>query len=66
MAIHDKTLTEAMEEARRFLRAAEALDKRLLESDRGVHIYGFPREIGAVQRSSMDLTRKLADLRAGR
>lgn len=59
------TLDQAVAEARRFiksvdqLRIAQALNDERFPS-------ANPRETGAVRRASMDLTRKLADLRAGR
>ena len=66
------TLIEAVAEARRFITKAEAaLNKDTLsclriDSPKTSILNNNPRENGAVRRASMDLTRKLADLRAGR
>lgn len=57
-----ETLDEAIVEASRFIRAAKALRDASRPDNPGTH----PREAGAVRRASMDLTRKLADLRQGR
>lgn len=63
-------LTAAIAEAERFIRRAEALrDKHLLGTNGGRYagapntIDRYPLEQGAAKRSSMDLTRALADLR---
>lgn len=59
------TLQLAVEEAKRFVEKAEhllAIHTRV-EYD---SLYDCPREQGAAKRASMDLTRKLADLRLGR
>ena len=58
------TLKEAMHEARRFLVAGQALVKA--EEAKSEYRFSNPKESGAVSRASMDLTRKLADLRQGR
>jgi len=52
---------QAVAEAKRFIAAAKALDERRAKRD----IYDFQgcRESGALRRSSLDLTRALADLR---
>lgn len=55
-----ETLQTTVEEAWRFLRAADRLAK--VRAD-GSGSYANPREQGAVRRSSLDLTRALADLR---
>lgn len=67
------TLSVAIAEAERFLRAARKLqmaEKRepvdTLAQRAGTVIYDHPRESAAVKRSSMDLTHALADLRQGR
>lgn len=52
-------LDDAIAEARRFLERASALKVRLRNDADGIH----PKETGALRRSSMDLTRALADLR---
>lgn len=55
------TLTEAIAEAERFLKAAKALEA-LPERHRC-----WDRKLsGSARRARMDLTRKLADLRASR
>jgi len=53
-------LDEAIAEARRFLERASAV-KEALRADRFLN--NHPKETGALRRSSMDLTRALADLR---
>ena len=68
------TLIAAVAEAKRFVSAAEAaLAADTAARARLVNIRptwpglcNNPRENGALRRASMDLTRKLADLRAGR
>jgi hypothetical protein len=55
------TLGSAIEEARRFLRLAKAL-----EADAGKDEFYFgtaSKKTGAVKRASMDLTRALSNLR---
>lgn len=75
--ITDKTLDEALVEAHRFIKAAKALRaKRKAEShDHLGRRYGNAEAIcrrvcsiehAACKRASLDLTRKLADLRQGR
>lgn len=55
-----EALTVAVEEARRFMRAAEQLlHARTMRRGQ----YDNPREQGTVKRASLDLTRSLADLR---
>jgi len=53
-------LNAAIEEAKRFLLRAEAAKPTATTHG---HFYHAPKEQGAVKRSSMDLTRALADLR---
>ena len=65
------TLKKAVYEAKRFIETAEALQrleaKRIYAQGVNLPAYNFcPKEQGAVKRASLDLTRKLADLRAGR
>ena len=65
------TLEKAIYEARRFIETAEALQSldavRSYDWDVNRPTYNFcPKEQGATKRASLDLTRKLADLRAGR
>lgn len=59
------TLKVAVEEAKRFVDRAETLLKKQ-PMNQYDSLYGDPREQGATKRASMDLTRKLADLRQGR
>lgn len=56
--MNSNKLALAIQEAERFLKRANTLKKL-----QGTHDYGNPLEAGAVKRSSMDLTRALADLR---
>ena len=60
-----KKLATAVAEARRFIERAEALPTPYpykVHDLELTHDY-FPKEQGAIKRSSMDLTRALADLR---
>lgn len=72
-----ETLKQAIAEAERFIERAKMyafLEKEQAEikaskkpGDKDFYWYKtFPKESGAVRRSSMDLSRVLADLRAGR
>jgi hypothetical protein len=68
-----QTLSKAVAEAERFLKAARKLQSvtkpepvDVLSRTLSVVSYDHPVERGAVMRSSMDLTRALADLRQGR
>jgi hypothetical protein len=55
----------AMAEARRFLRKAEAAQKRMKDGEPlGPHYYSGTKENAACKRASLDLTRTLADLRS--
>jgi len=58
----DHTLDQAIIEAARFIKAARELRRVRKYGEPGTH----PRECGAAKRASMDLTRKLSDLRQGR
>lgn len=59
------TMNEAVAEAKRFIeRAEELLKSHTMNTYDSLH--ERPREQGAAKRASMDLTRKLADLRLGR
>ena len=58
--MRDNTLDKAMLDALTFLRAARAL-RSARKTGEGVRVAS-----GTVQRASMDLTRRLADLRQGR
>jgi len=60
----DVTVALAAEEAMRFLRRVNTYQKRVREDDLA-RITGC-REAADVKRSSMDLTRVLADMRQGR
>ena len=60
----DETIQVAADEARRFLRRVRVYQKRRAH-DALMLICGSP-EAAAVRRSSMDLTRALADMRQGR
>ncbi len=60
--IQNHTLDEAIVEALRFVKAARAVRKARKYGEPGTH----PKECGACTRASMDLSRKLADLRQGR
>lgn len=56
----------AVAEARRFIERAEMLPPPPREPTTGEYLPwhdNFPKEQGAIKRSSMDLTRALADLR---
>lgn len=55
----------AITEAERFIARAKALPKPVPYESHGHNFTQdyFPRESGAIRRSSMDLTRALADLR---
>ena len=71
--ITDKTLDEAIIEAARFIKAAKELRaaRKLSRARVGLHCidwaYGDQvKEHAACKRASLDLTRKLADMRAGR
>lgn len=65
MAMKKETLKVCIEEAERFLKRAKELEE--VEGNRDVEGYYYnPKEQAAVIRSSMDLTRALADLRQGR
>jgi len=58
-----ETLREAIAEANRFIKTAKEMPMLVgLCGD----IDWCPKESGACRRASMDLTRKLADLRQGR
>ncbi|SDJ59926.1 hypothetical protein [Pseudomonas indica] len=60
----DQTLDQAIIEAARFIQAAKQL--RTARRATGYDFGSLPRESGLARRASMDLTRKLADLRQGR
>lgn len=67
------TLISAIDETERFLKRAKLLAKyhKNISTNETVKVpreamYDNPKEQGAVRRSSMDLTRVLADLRRGR
>lgn len=61
-----QTLQAAMKEAHRFIRLGNELLAASIADDAQPEVgYHYPKESGAVRRASMDLTRKLADLRQG-
>lgn len=55
------TVTKTVEEARRFLTAANAWTNA--EAVKKQSYYTNPKEAGALRRASMDLTRALAEMR---
>jgi hypothetical protein len=68
--IRDVTIDQTLIELARTMKALKALRAARREAKNagtfGCWSDGTPRESGAVKRASMDLTRKLADLRQGR
>jgi|GEM_PF-2616184 hypothetical protein len=68
--IKDSTLNEAIAEAQRFINAAQTLQQTRKQPPIVTSWGEYPpaevREHASCKRASMDLTRKLADLRAGR
>jgi hypothetical protein len=63
------TIKDAVNEARRFIKAAEPVVQAGPRFDPIGELFvpaAGPRETAALRRASMDLTRKLADLRQGR
>jgi len=64
--INDNTLNEAIAEAQRFIKRAKELQAASNESVGERGHWSTVAEHAACKRASMDLTRKLADLRAGR
>lgn len=62
--MNKQTLKDAVQEAKRFI--AKAKEYEDAEKNKAGFWYSNPKQSGAVRRASMDLTRKLADLRAGR
>ena len=60
------TIDEVIHEAKRFLKTTEAAKKYMTEQDWRYAEFSGNKYTGAIRRSSMDLTRKLADLRLGR
>lgn len=61
----ESTLKEAVKEARRFIKKAEAAQEVKLNPDISIYVE-YTKESAAVKRASMDLTRILADLRQNR
>ncbi len=59
-----KTLKRSIEEAKRFIKAAEAVST--WKSDNGNVYVNSGKEAAACKRASMDLSRALSDLRMGR
>lgn len=67
--IKDQTLDEAIVEAMRFVKAAKALRAKRKATKERADQWRPHNEVvehAACKRASLDLTRKLADLRAGR
>lgn len=58
-----KKIETAEQEARRFLERVEAVKVLCTEFNRQYNHVDSPKETGALRRSSMDLTRALADMR---
>lgn len=62
-----ETLKTAMQEAERFLKRAEALLENSTENGEFKYFrFHCSKDSASVKRSSLDLTRSLADLRQGR
>lgn len=61
-----ETLQASISEAKRFIKRGIALSKVHEEETVTDTLLDHPKEQGAVRRASMDLTRCLSDLRAGR
>jgi hypothetical protein len=59
--MNELSLVEAVDEAKRFIKTAKKLQERRSKGD----LYAFQpcKESGACRRSSLDLTRALAELR---
>ena len=65
--VRTSDLKIAIKECERFLERARLLAKMIKEDVNGSEYpISFPKESGSVRRSSMDLTRALADLRKSR
>lgn len=58
-----KKIEIAEQEARRFLERVEAVKSLCTEFNRQYNCIDSTKETGALRRSSMDLTRALADMR---
>lgn len=63
MMTNMEKLEEAIDCAIRFIERAEEL-RAQVQGDHQGYGYSFPKESGAVRRSSMELTRSLARLRS--
>jgi len=63
--MRDETIQVAADEARRFLSRVDRYEEAKKENSL-IGVYGGSREGGDLRRSSMDLTRVLADMRQGR
>lgn len=59
--MNDAKVRDAVNEAKRFIKAAEAY-RRAVAANAQTY-YTYPKESGAVRRASMDLTRTLAEMR---
>jgi hypothetical protein len=63
MAITEDKFENAIAEATRFIKTAAILKASFKDDRRKEWHWSAPRECGAVRRSSLDLSRCLADLR---
>lgn len=62
--MHEQLYNEAIAEAKRFLKAAERLEKNGLMGEVGRYgYYAQGKETAALKRASMDLSRALSSLR---
>lgn len=64
--MNNNTLKEAIEEAKRFIKAAEKIELKQSQFNKSIWYPVCNKTTAAAKRASMDLTRKLADLRQGR
>lgn len=61
-----EALKEAIAEAKRFIKVAEKVSIKRSNYNPKVSFLTGPKETGAARRASMDLTRKLAELRGSK
>jgi len=59
--MNNSTIDDAVKEAKRFLKCAQEF--KHAEKEKRYSYQSFPKESGAMRRSSLDLTRSLANLR---
>lgn len=64
--MHIKTLTEAIKLAADFIVLAETVRDQCLKNEQYQGYISGSKESGATQRASMELTRKLSQLRASK